>query len=143
MNRPEGGFSLVEMLIVVAIIAVLAGVGSSYYQQYTEDAKESMIKYNLQAVREAISRYYKDRLEYPTSFDTLRGTFLHQSVKSLLLDPAPGRVEVEVEAGTDLTDDSRDNWVWTWQTYDFDGVGSGDRQVRKVRIIYQGSLMNW
>jgi len=146
MRKPGGGFSLIEMLIVVAIVAVLAGVGSSYYQEYTEEARISLMKYNLQAVREAVSRYFKDRLVYPTTFNELQGTYLQQSVSELLVDPAPGKVSVTVEvplatAGINISQNSPADCEWI--TYDFSGPGSGGRQIRSIRINYGGADMNW
>ncbi len=142
MNKPGGGFSLIEMLIVVAIIAVLAGVGSSYYQEYSQEARISVIKSNLLAVRDAVSRYFKDRLAYPRSFEELQGAFLKQSVQELLINPIPQGVVVDVEVANDA-DPNRENWSWSWMEYDFVGAGSGNRQMRNVRIKYNGSVMNW
>ena len=45
MNKNQKGLSLVELLVVVAIIGVLAGVGILGFQRYTESAK---IKISLQ-----------------------------------------------------------------------------------------------
>ena len=39
MKKLQKGFSLVELLVVVAIIGVLAGVGIVGYQSYTDSAK--------------------------------------------------------------------------------------------------------
>lgn len=130
------------MLIVVAIIAVLAGVGSSYYQEYTQEARISVVKSNLMAVRDAISRYFKDRLSYPRSFDELQGGFLKQSVQELLMNPIPQGVVVEVEVANDA-DSNRENWSWGWIVYDFAGAGSLGQQMRNIRIKYNGSVMNW
>jgi prepilin-type N-terminal cleavage/methylation domain-containing protein len=147
MNRPGRGFSLIEMLIVVAIIAVLAGVGSSYYQEYSQEARVNLVKYNLQAVREAISRFFKDRLTYPTSLEALQGAYLAQSVRELLLAPlAQNNVLIKVEvpklaANPNISQNSPADCEWV--TYDFSGPGSGNRQIRSIRINYNGSDMNW
>lgn len=148
MNRPGGGFSLIEMLIVVAIIAVLAGVGSSYYQEYTQDARINLLKYNLKVVREAVSRYFKDNLVYPSNFESLQGAYLHQSVNLLLVNPLPDGVLVKVEVpkaalpvDTNIAQLSPADCDWV--TYDFSGAGSGNRQIRSIRINFSGSDMNW
>jgi type IV pilus assembly protein PilA len=46
----QKGFSLVELLVVVAIIGVLAGVGIVGYQSYTESAKEKVAEANYNSI---------------------------------------------------------------------------------------------
>ena len=47
----QKGFSLVELLVVVAIIGVLAGVGIVGYQSYTDSAKERVAVANFNSVK--------------------------------------------------------------------------------------------
>ena len=47
----QKGFSLVELLVVVAIIGVLAGVGIVGYQSYTDSAKERVAIANFNSVK--------------------------------------------------------------------------------------------
>ncbi|GAB4274235.1 MAG: hypothetical protein Kow0029_14400 [Candidatus Rifleibacteriota bacterium] len=87
MNKKRSGYTLIELLIVVAIIAVLVGVGFNYYQDSLEDAKINTVKMNLNAVRDAIARYFKDRMVYPASLDQLHGPYLQNTVEELVLRP--------------------------------------------------------
>ena len=50
----QKGFSLVELLVVVAIIGVLAGVGIVGYQSYTEAAKTRVLVANYNTIVKAV-----------------------------------------------------------------------------------------
>jgi prepilin-type N-terminal cleavage/methylation domain-containing protein len=55
--RRKYGFSLTEILIVVAILGILAAVVLPLYQNNTQKARESAAKQTLQIVRNAIELY--------------------------------------------------------------------------------------
>lgn len=63
MNRK--GFSLIELLIVVAIIAVLAGVAVPYYNDYIIDSRTSVLQNNLATIRKAINQFRADNQRGP------------------------------------------------------------------------------
>ncbi|GAB4283584.1 MAG: hypothetical protein Kow0029_29820 [Candidatus Rifleibacteriota bacterium] len=50
-------FSLIELLIVVAIIAVLVGVAMPYYQDYVKETKLTKAKHELDILKEALVKY--------------------------------------------------------------------------------------
>ena len=54
MKKLQKGFSLVELLVVVAIIGVLAGVGIVGYQSYTDSAKSRVAVANFNSVKRFI-----------------------------------------------------------------------------------------
>ena len=54
----QKGFSLVELLVVVAIIGVLAGVGIVGYDRYVENAKRKVFDQNVLTVLKAIDFEY-------------------------------------------------------------------------------------
>lgn len=59
-NNSNKGFSLVELIIVIAIMAVLVGVLAPQFVRYVERARQSRDVQSLDAVKEAISAYYTD-----------------------------------------------------------------------------------
>lgn len=54
----QKGFSLVELLVVVAIIGVLAGVGVVGYDRYVENAKMKVFEQNVQTILKAVDFEY-------------------------------------------------------------------------------------
>lgn len=145
MNHKTSGFTLMEMLIVVAIIAVLAGVGFSYYVDSIEDARIATLRTNLKIVRDAISRYFKDHMTYPTSLESLQGPYLQQPVAELLTTQFQGRSVVRVEVSNVVEQNifQLPTSDCTWIDYDFGGAGSGNKQIRSIKIKYDGTEMNW
>jgi general secretion pathway protein G len=65
------GFTLMEVMIVMALIATLAGVGLSIYGNSVTRAKEATLKEDLFRMRDAIDQYYADKNKYPASLDAL------------------------------------------------------------------------
>ena len=50
MNRIKNSFTLIELLIVVAIIGILAGVGIPMYNGYMAEAKKAVVEQNFDTV---------------------------------------------------------------------------------------------
>ncbi|MGF1613433.1 MAG: type II secretion system protein [Gammaproteobacteria bacterium] len=61
------GFTLVELLIVVVILAILAAVAVPQFTRSTDDAKVSALDSTLSRMRSAIDLYYQQHGHYPGS----------------------------------------------------------------------------
>jgi prepilin-type N-terminal cleavage/methylation domain-containing protein len=55
--RDRWAFTLVELMIVVAILGIMAAIVLPEFQSHTQQAKEAAAKDNLRILREAIERY--------------------------------------------------------------------------------------
>ena len=60
MNKKQKGFTLVELMIVVAIIGILAAIAIPKFASMLEKSREGATKGNISAVKSAISIYYGD-----------------------------------------------------------------------------------
>jgi prepilin-type N-terminal cleavage/methylation domain-containing protein len=54
-SKKSSGFTLIEILMVILLIAVLALMGITQFQNYAADAKNATLKSNLQVLRRAIA----------------------------------------------------------------------------------------
>jgi general secretion pathway protein G len=59
-------FTLMEMLIVVAIIVILAGIGTFYLLPQFEQSKVGVARAGAYNIEKAVITYYKDHDQYPT-----------------------------------------------------------------------------
>lgn len=55
--RPQAGFALVEMLIVAALLAVLAGAALAVYANSRQRARDTMCEHELETLRTAVDSY--------------------------------------------------------------------------------------
>lgn len=60
----QRGFTLIEVLIVVAIIGVLAAIGYPSYQDYTQRARLAEARSQLMDARAKLEQYYQDNRQY-------------------------------------------------------------------------------
>jgi general secretion pathway protein G len=65
------GFTLIELMIVIAIILILASIAVGRYQVSYEKAKEATLKQDLFVLRKAIQDYTADKEAAPNSLDDL------------------------------------------------------------------------
>ena len=69
-TRCFAGFTLLELLIVVAIIGILAGVGIPAYNGYIQKSKEDVAKNNLRSISLMEANYFSDNNSYYLSKST-------------------------------------------------------------------------
>jgi general secretion pathway protein G len=65
------GFTLIELMVVMSLIVILAGIGMTTYTNGVTRSKEAVLKEDLFRMRDAIDQYYVDRNKYPAGLDAL------------------------------------------------------------------------
>jgi len=67
--KKQQGFTLIELMIVVAIIAILAAIALPAYQDYTTRAKVSELVVAADACKNSVTEYYQSQGALPTDLD--------------------------------------------------------------------------
>jgi len=67
----QAGFTLLELMIVMAIIVILATIGAGRYEQSLIRAHEAALHQDLFVMRKAIDQYTLDKEMAPNSLDDL------------------------------------------------------------------------
>jgi len=105
------GFSLLELIVVITIIMILAGIAATRYERSVVRAREATLKQDLFIMRNAIQQYTLDKEAGPSSLDDLVPKYLsgiptdpitrnkdwHTESEQVLLDPlqtTPGITDV-------------------------------------------------
>ena len=70
-RRQDAGFTLIELMIVMAIIGILAVIAIPSYVSAVRQAREAVLKEDLHVMRNAIDSYTADKEKAPQSLDDL------------------------------------------------------------------------
>ena len=111
----ERGFTLLELIVVIAIVGILATIAMPAMKDMPRRANEAVLKTNLRTLRDVLDQFYGDKGHYPPSLDAL--------VENGYLRKIP----------TDPMTKRNDTWVTVLEEVDPDkaadsGDGSEDQQ---------------
>lgn len=84
-RRPcGGGFTVIELLVVLAAIAVLLAIAAPRHVQQVDHAREVALQQTLRVTRQAIDQFRADLGRYP---DDLQELVTHRYLHRLPVDP--------------------------------------------------------
>ncbi|MGB9679466.1 MAG: competence type IV pilus major pilin ComGC [Thermoanaerobacteraceae bacterium] len=79
LNKDERGFTLIELIVVIAILGVLAAIAVPQFTGTLSNAKEKADDASLKILQDAVNRYYYDNNEtYPTTLNDLKGKYIDE-----------------------------------------------------------------
>jgi general secretion pathway protein G len=70
-RQGERGFTLLELIVVIAIIGILATIAMPALKDMPRRASEAVLKTDLRTMRDVIDQYYGDKGRYPPSLEAL------------------------------------------------------------------------
>jgi general secretion pathway protein G len=116
-HNNDAGFTLVELMIVMAIVGVLAVVAIPSYVGAVRQAREAVLKEDLHVIRAAIDSYTADKQKAPQSLDDLVN---EGYLKKIPVDPMTRSAE-------------------TWQTTTSDALHSLDQTDPGIDDVHSSS----
>jgi general secretion pathway protein G len=91
---PDRGFTIVELLVVLATLGLLLGLVAPRYVEQVDRSRELVLRHNLKLMRDAIDRFHADRDRYPASLHELvAARYLH----AMPVDPVTERTDSWVQ----------------------------------------------
>ncbi|HEY1528428.1 MAG TPA: type II secretion system protein [Candidatus Angelobacter sp.] len=116
-KRRQSGFTLIELIIVCAMISILLGIMVPIYRIHVLHANEAVLKEDLYHMRTAIDQYTQDKGKAPQALDDIvTAGYLHAIPK----DPFTHAVD-------------------TWQTVQEDVLTSIDQTEPGISDVKSGS----
>lgn len=80
----HAGFTLIELIVVLTVLALLLTIAVPRYYGHIEHAKEATLKQDLNVMRDAIDKFHGDKGRYPDQLDELVSA---RYIRSIPVDP--------------------------------------------------------
>ena len=71
MRRLRGGFTVIELLVVLAALALLLSIATPRYMAHLDRGRDTALRHNLKALRDALDQYRADRGQPPQALQEL------------------------------------------------------------------------
>jgi len=91
--KDQRGFTLIELMIVIAIIGILAAIAIPQFEFYRKRSYNSVAESDLRNACTAQEAYYVDNLTYANGFANLVGTYGLYTSSNVVLTNASGGID--------------------------------------------------
>lgn len=102
MKPARQGFTLIEMLVVMAVVALLLTLALPRYFGSLDKSKDVVLQENLKVLRVTLDKYYSDKGRFPESLDEL---VEYRYLRAVPVDPiteSPGTWVLVTSQDTDI-----------------------------------------
>lgn len=93
VRRAPSGFTLIELMVVLAIIALLLSIVAPHYAGRLTRAEETVLRENLALMRDALDQHYADAGRYPERLEDLAAK---RYLRAIPVDPITQRADTWV-----------------------------------------------
>jgi general secretion pathway protein G len=90
MGRVHAAFTLIELIVVMAIVSLLLALAAPRYFHSVDRSKETVLRQDLTVMRDAIDKFYSDFGKYPEVLDDL---VTKRYLRKIPPDPITGRAD--------------------------------------------------
>jgi general secretion pathway protein G len=97
----QGGFTLIEIMVVMTIVGILLTIAQPSYRNQILKAREAALKKDLFVVRDVIDQFAADQGRYPESLQELVD---EKYLRALPVDPFTQSSETWIEVREEVTD---------------------------------------
>ena len=106
LSRAARGFTLIEIMVVVAILGILAALVVPKIMGRPDEARIVAAKQDIAAIKQALNLYRLDNMRYPTT---------EQGLQALVEKPASGPIPANWKSGGYLERLPKDPWGAPYQ----------------------------
>lgn len=125
-NRKQSGVTLIELMIVVAIIGIIAAFALPTYNNYVENARAADAKSALMSLANAMERYHTEKMTYVAAAVGAGGIFPNEA-------PLDGSAKFY-----DLVIQSQTATAFRLEAQPKNGQGGGT-----IALLSNGQRVNW
>lgn len=90
LAKRHDGFTVIELLVVLAAMGLLLAIAAPRYARHLDDARETVLRQDLRQMREAIDQFNADRSRPPLSIAELVST---RYLREIPPDPITQRID--------------------------------------------------